>query len=89
MSSVTLANARLKDVDDSYYFAAECKKCRHASRLKLSALREHLGAEFKLADIRTRLRCELCGHRDAVISFLSPNQAVSNLVPLFNRPTKS
>jgi hypothetical protein len=37
-------------------------------------LRKHLGDDYPLIKVRDRLRCERCGSRAIVITFLAPNQ---------------
>jgi hypothetical protein len=38
-----LETAALAHVDDTYYYGAYCRKGKHATRLSLIKLREHLG----------------------------------------------
>ena len=83
MEYARLETATLSDVDDSYYFAGECSKCKHRRRLSLTKLRAHLGGEFRLIDIRPRLVCELCGSRKVIVSFLTPNNKHGTLHRLF------
>lgn len=80
-----LDTATLADVDDTYYYGAACKKCGHRSRLSIAKLRDHLGASFRLIDIRLRLACERCGARDPTICFLTPQHRTGNLVQFFQR----
>jgi len=80
-----LETALLKDVDDRFYFGAECRSCLHTARLRLSKLRSVLGDEFPLQKIRARLRCELCGGREVVVTYLTPQQGTGSLVYLFNK----
>jgi len=70
----------LKDVDDRYYFGANCRRCLHASHLSLSKLRAHLGGDFPVAKIRERLKCELCGAKQVVVTYLTPSQSTGSLV---------
>jgi hypothetical protein len=85
MEYARLETALLRDVDDSYYYAASCGSCLHASRLSLMKLRRHLGDDFPLAKIRHKLKCQLCGHRQVIITFLGPHQRTATLVDLFNK----
>jgi hypothetical protein len=78
-----LDTARLCDVGADYYYAASCRACRHHSRLCLVKLREHLGGDFPLVDLRWRLRCGRCGAKRCIITFLTPGQKLGNLVQLF------
>jgi hypothetical protein len=82
-----LETACLAHVDDSYYYGAYCRKCKHSARLSLVKLRAHMGDEYPLRSIRERLRCERCGdRRQIVVTFLAPNQRTGSLTHLFNRP---
>jgi hypothetical protein len=60
MEYAKLETAALAHVDDSYYYGAYCRKCKHSSRLSLVTLRKHLGDGFPLAKVKDRLRCERC-----------------------------
>ena len=88
MEYARLETATLGDVDETYYFAGECSKCKHRRRLSLTKLRAHLGSDFRLIDIRPRLVCELCGCRKVIVTFLTPNNKFSNLARLFDETPK-
>ena len=89
MEFAKFETAKLHDVTDDYYFAAECSKCRHRRRLSLKKLKAHLGDDFLLIDIRPRLRCEICRSRKVVVSFLAPNNRFSTLLArLFQEPPR-
>jgi hypothetical protein len=83
MEYAKLETAALAHVDDSYYYGAYCRKCKHSARLSLVKLRAHLGDDFPLAKVRERLRCQRCGSRQIVITFLAPNQRTGNVAYLF------
>ena|ERR1700722_7982257 len=83
MQYAKLDTATLAHVDDSYYYGAYCRRCKHSARLSLVKLRAHLRANFPLAKLRERLRCERCGQREVVITFLAPNQRTGNVAYLF------
>jgi len=85
MEYAKLETAALAHVDDSYYYAAYCRKCKHSARLSLEKLRRRLGDDFPLASVKSRLRCERCGSRQIVITFLAPNQRTGNVGQLFSR----
>ena len=85
MDYARLETATLAHVDDSYYYGAYCRKCKHSARLSLSKLRAHLGETFPLLKIKDKLRCECCSSRQIVITFLAPDQRSGNLVELFSR----
>jgi hypothetical protein len=74
----------LAHVDDSYYFGAYCRNCKHGARLSLIKLRAALGDAYPLVKIRHRLYCQNCRSRLVVVTFLAPNQMVGNLVQLFS-----
>jgi hypothetical protein len=83
MEHARLETASLAHVDDSYYYGAYCRKCKHSARLSLVKLRAHLGDDFPLARVKERLRCQRCRSRQVVITFLAPNQRCGNLAYLF------
>jgi len=83
MEYAKLETAALAHVDDSYYYGAYCRNCKHSARLSLEKLRAHLGDDFPLARVRERLRCQRCRSRQVVITFLAPNQRTGNLAHLF------
>jgi hypothetical protein len=86
MEYARLETASLAHVDDSYYYGAYCRKCKHAARLSLVKLRAHLGDNFPLARVRERLHCERCQSRAVTITFLAPNQRCGNVTSLFGEP---
>jgi hypothetical protein len=88
MENAKLETATLAHVDDSYYYGAHCRKCKHAARLSLEKLREHLGDSFPLIKLKDRLRCERCRSRQIVITFLAPNQKAGNVATLFREPPR-
>jgi hypothetical protein len=80
-----LETALLKDVDDRFYYGAECRSCLHTSRLSLTKLRAYLGGDFPVAKIRERLKCELCGGKTVVVTYLTPSHSTGSLVHLFEK----
>lgn len=52
MEYAKLETAALAYVDDSYFYGAYCRKCKHAARLSLEKLRAHLGHDFPLATVK-------------------------------------
>jgi len=88
MEYARLETAALAHVDDSYYYGAYCRKCQHSARLSLLKLRARLGDEFPLAKVRDRLRCERCGSRAVVVTFLAPDQRAGNVVRLFDEKAR-
>jgi hypothetical protein len=85
MEYAKLETAALAHVDDSYYYGAYCRKCKHSARLSLVKLRKHLGDNYPLARVKDKLRCERCKSRAVVITFLAPNQRGGNVVQLFDQ----
>ena len=86
MEFAKLETAALAHVDDSYYYGAYCRKCRHTARLSLLKLRVQLGDDFPLKDVRPRLRCQRCRSRQIVITFLGPHQRGGGLAHMFAEP---
>jgi hypothetical protein len=85
MEYAKLETAALAHVDDSYFYGAYCRKCKHAARLSLVKLREHPGDTFPLVKVKDRLRCERCSSRQIVITFLTPNQRTGNVAHFFQQ----
>jgi hypothetical protein len=83
MEYAKLETAALAHVDDSYYYGAYCRKCKHSARLSLVKLRAHLGDCFPLVKVKGKLRCERCSSRQIVITFLTPSQRTGSLAHLF------
>jgi hypothetical protein len=83
---LTLNEAKLGQVDDTYYYGASCQKCGHDIRLSLVRLRAHLGDDFPLVDVRKRLKCSACGSRKIIISFFTPAHRNATLADRFNEP---
>jgi hypothetical protein len=88
MEYAKLKTATLARVDDSYYYGAYCRKCKHSARLSLIKLREHLGHDFALSSVRERLRCERRRSRRVVVTFLAPNQRTGSVAYLFGEPLR-
>ena len=86
MEYAKLETAALAHVNDSYYYGAYCRKCKHSARLSLSKLRAHLGDDFPLIKVREKLRCQRCRSRQVVVTFLTPDQSTGSLVQLFETP---
>jgi hypothetical protein len=77
--------ARLGEITNEYYFAAQCRDCRHGRRLDIMKLRERLGADFPVVQIRKRLRCERCDSRQIIVSFFTCLRSQREIVK-FRRP---
>jgi hypothetical protein len=85
MEYAKLETVALAHVDDSYFYGAYCRKCKHTARLSLVKLRERLGDSFPLVKVKDRLRCERCRSRQIVITFLAPDQITGNVADLFRQ----
>ena len=88
MDYANYSSAKLRDVDDRYYFGVHCRSCLRGARLSLPRLRVLLGDDFPVVKVRTRLKCSVCGSKELTVTFLAPYQAVGNLADLFNKPTQ-
>jgi hypothetical protein len=84
MEYAKLETATLGHVDDSYYYGAYCRKCKHSAQLSLVKLRARLGDCFPLVKIKNKLRCERCSSKQIVITFLAPNHRTGNIAQLFS-----
>jgi len=88
MEYARLETATLAHVDDSYYYGAYCRKCKHHARVSLVKLRAHLGDDYPLMKVKDRLRCERCRSKAVTITFLAPNHRGGSLVQLFHHEPK-
>jgi hypothetical protein len=61
-----LETALLKDVDDTFYFGANCRSCSHASRLSLSKVRGHLGVTSRWRSWSARMMRSNSSRADAI-----------------------
>lgn len=73
MEAIPYDGGTLGQVDDTFYFGADCQKCARSQRLSLVRLRALLGDDFLLVDIRPLLKCSACGSRRIVTAYLPPN----------------
>ena len=85
MEYATFNSATLADVDDSYYYAVDCRSCLRNARISLLRLRGLLGDDFRVIQVKTRLKCSTCGSKQFTVTFLAPNQAVGSLTNLFQQ----
>lgn len=88
MEYAHLETATLADVDDTYYYEANCRSCMRSRRISLERLRAMLGDDFPLKDVRTRLKCQTCGSKTLIITFLTPAHKSGSFLPLFNQLPK-
>lgn len=89
MKYPTLAEARLADVDDSFYYAATCNSCCRKKRISLLKLRSSLGEGYPLLDVRSHLRCSTCHSKNIIVSYYTPAHAETSLGTLFKEPFSS
>jgi hypothetical protein len=80
--------AKLGEITDEYYFAAQCSVCKHRRRFKISTLRDALGTNFEVRRIRPRLRCNRCGSKQIIVSFFNPGHRAGSLHRLFDTPAE-
>jgi hypothetical protein len=48
-------------------YGASCNRCHEMRRIDLAKVRDRLGPQFLVGDIRSRLRCSKCGNRNIII----------------------
>jgi hypothetical protein len=89
MEYATLETAALAHVDDTYYYGAYCRKCRHSARVSLVKLRAQLGENFPLIKVKEHLRCHRCSSRQIVVTFLTPNQRTGKVMYLFGNTPRT
>jgi hypothetical protein len=83
MEFANYSTAKLADIDDRYYLGVSCSGCFRSRRLSVETLRSILGDAFPVVNVRNRLKCQTCGSKQIVVTFLNPGQAVGNLAQLF------
>ncbi len=81
-------NAKLSNVDDTYYYGVNCQQCLRSRRLSLVRLRKTLGDDYPVAAVLARLRCRTCKSKQITVTFLAPRQCVGNLAHLFKQPAE-
>jgi hypothetical protein len=68
-SSQTAEQLTLAEAVEVIAYGASCSRCHETRRVDLARLRDRLGAQFLVRDIRPRLRCSKCGnHRIIVVT---------------------
>lgn len=55
---------------DLIYYGASCETCCETRRIDLLKIRDQLGPDVLVQDIRKRLRCRKCGTRKVIITTL-------------------
>lgn len=85
MEPARYETAKLREVDDTYYFGVSCGDCGRNKRLSLVRLRAALGDDYLVVAVRKRMKCTTCHSKKIIISFFGPHQAVGNLAYLFEQ----
>jgi hypothetical protein len=80
---VIYSTAKLREVDDTYYYGVSCPSCLRAQRISLVRLRGVLGDDYRLVDVLKRLKCGTCGNRKVTVTILAPHQGGTSLAHLF------
>ncbi|MDH3642164.1 MAG: hypothetical protein OES38_08720 [Gammaproteobacteria bacterium] len=64
----------IKDINSSFTLYAVCVGCARMEPLSAERLKEELGPDTLLEDVRKRLRCQRCGERsgDIRIVYVGP-----------------
>ena len=57
----------LRDLGHNFWLGASCGKCHRWRDLDRATLVSQLGEDITLDDLRRRLRCSVCGARDALL----------------------
>jgi hypothetical protein len=66
-SAKTAEQLTLAEAVDAIEYGASCDRCRETRRVNLAKLRDRLGPDFPVGDIRRRLRCAKCGKRNVIV----------------------
>ena len=67
----------LAEAVDSIYFGASCEDCKRGARIDLQRLRDLLGPDILVQDIRPRLRCSECGSKHVIVATLWKDSSMS------------
>lgn len=51
-------------------YCVSCHQCGHKARIDLQKLIERLGPQYRIGEIRSRLRCSKCGAGEQIILVL-------------------
>ena len=63
----TAEQLTLAEAVDQIEYGASCDRCHETRRIDLVRLRDQLGSQFLVGDIRRRLRCSKCGKRNVIV----------------------
>lgn len=64
LTTATLADA------EKYVYSAECTKCKYKAVVDLKAIRDKLGADFPLGEVRPHLKCSRCQAKEVITCVL-------------------
>jgi hypothetical protein len=63
----TAEQLTLAEAVELIVYGASCDRCHETRRVDLAKLRDRLGPQFPVCDIRLRLRCSKCGTRKVIV----------------------
>ena len=66
-SSKATHELTLDEAIDLIAYGAHCDRCHETRRIDLAKLRERLGSQVRVGEIRPRLQCAKCGYRRIVV----------------------
>jgi hypothetical protein len=66
-SSKTAERPTLAEAVELIVYGASCNRCHETRRVDLAQLRDRLGPQVLVGDIRPRLRCATCGNRKIIV----------------------
>jgi hypothetical protein len=58
----------LQEAIEKIFYGAECRRCKEVRHVKLVRLVPVLGLNFKVRDIRRRLKCSKCGNKEIIVT---------------------
>jgi hypothetical protein len=67
----------LSEAAGELLYGATCERCKETRRIDLAKLRDRLGPDVLVQDIRKRLRCRKCGSRKVIVTMLWQSAASS------------
>jgi hypothetical protein len=63
----TAEQLTLAEAVERIEYGANCDRCHETRRVDLARLRDRLGPDFLVGDLRPRLRCAKCGKRQVIV----------------------
>jgi hypothetical protein len=58
----------LAEAVEQIVYGADCRDCKEVRRLDLAIMRDRLGADFRVGDLRPLLTCPICGGRRIIVA---------------------